>query len=661
MGSAVLLWGLFALQSQDEGRPIRPEKGLHEQGQPELDASCEASGLFGGSELERAAYCRLFERKYASLRRLADRALDQDSTSFRAHYLMGMALHLGDANLPKARYHLETAERLFVARIGQRPDPASEVSSVLRSILVELVYVHGEMDAHEAKIAYVDKLKAQLGVDYEPLKAWPLMKLGRFDDARQVALRATESEMPYFRAVGRTALCAVESERRNREEAYRACRAAAERWLTDPTDGAVELTNAGAAAEEMLRLEEAERYYVTATRRIPEGSVNPYGRLVLLFLRQGRLGEAVSSLRAMKAYRAERPGAHLDQQDDAEASTILASLLLVTGRVEAAERISGRALSRPDRKGTSSAASDQALAGAALLDRATKRTRAYRLQEQIPALSFWEAQRARFEVMVLRWRAWKSGRLVREVLSDSERLAATLRPEVPGSLEGPEWLDFDVVSLLGPGVVASVVRDNRQEEVLPEVLSGPIFDLFEVEAHVARGDWTSAMQVAESVRNRLPTSLALMRGRAALRAAQAAERLGAHDRAKNAWREVLMLDPSLIRRLGARLPVRFSTRGVSEELARAIRRSPRLRLTDWGFELQLSEQGARLATEDGQLLKAVPWAEDAAAGHVANVMAFHDGLLAPKVNLTQFDVQSLDGMLGGGRDVSKILDELSAD
>jgi tetratricopeptide (TPR) repeat protein len=655
---AAALWA----QPQDEGRPEGLGAGApsDEAGQPDLDRSCDSASVFGGSELEQAAVCRLFERKYASLRRLADRALDQDPSSFRAHYLMGMALHLGEANLPKARYHLDAAERLFVERIGPEPDPSSEVSTVLRGILLELVYVHGEMDSHEQKIAYVDRLKEQLDVDYEPLKAWPLMKLGRFEEAKAVAQRAIDSELPYFRAVGKTALCAVESEQRHRHEAYAACLAAGERWLTDPTDGAVELTNAGAAAEEMLRFDQAERFYLTATRRMPEGSVNPYGRLVLLFLRQGRLGEAVSALRAMKTYRENRPGAHLDQQDDAEASMILSSLLLVAGRLEAAERISDRASRQPDRKGTSSAASDQSKAGAALLDRATKLALAARWEERAAASSWWGAAKARWTSQTLRWKAWRAGLVVREVLSDPVRLASTLRPEVPGSIEGPEWLDFDVVELLGPGVVSAVVSDNRSIETLDPELAEPLFAAFEVEAAAQRGRWSEVRERAETIRRQLPPALALIHARVSLREAQAAWAQGDRAASRTAWIEVMRTDPGLTRRLDARLPVQVSAQSGLEALAEVIEASPRFRVAHGGFELQLSRDGCTLATDDGQTLRSVPWPPDALSVD-ARAVALHDALFAPTVDLTQFDVRSLDGMVGDQVDVSRVLDELSAD
>ena len=56
---------------------------------------------------------------------------------------------------------------------------------VYHRTLLELVYVHGEMDHHAEKIRYVDLLREQLNVDYGPLKAWPLLKLKRYFTAEK--------------------------------------------------------------------------------------------------------------------------------------------------------------------------------------------------------------------------------------------------------------------------------------------------------------------------------------------------------------------------------------------------------------------------------------------------------------------------------------------
>ena len=47
-------------------------------------------------------------------------------------------------------------------------------------------------------------------------------------------------------------------------------------------------------------------------------------------------------------------------------------------------------------------------------------------------------------------------------------LLATLRPYLAGSVEIPEWIEPELVALLGPGVVAAAVEKARARETLPE-------------------------------------------------------------------------------------------------------------------------------------------------------------------------------------------------
>lgn len=647
-----------------EGQPPPPVPAPAPAGLPPLDDACPTAKSFGGSRVERAAWCASRRRRFVSMRTLANRALVEAPASFRAHFLMGYAQHLGEGNLPKALFHLEEAERNFIATFGPRPDRGASPWKVYFRILHELVYVHGEMDHHETKLRYVDALSERLEMDYEPLKAWPLLKLKRFDEARRIAQAAVEKEDRWNQAVGLTALCAVESEARNRIAAYEACRAAARPVMKSREDGAVELSNAAASAEEIYRFDEAERFYTLATQRPPEGSVNPWGRLVRLYLRQARLAEAVDSWRRMRAYRARRPGSYLDQQDQSEAELIGASVLLVAGRGDAAERITDRTVSRPDRQGTSSAASEQNEAGAWLMDRVAKLTRARMLEEAASWSPFREAVRLRFESMLLRWRAWRSGRAAAEILADPERLLTTLRPECPGSIELPPWLDAEVITVVGPGVALAAIAQSRVEETLPPGLSEPVFAGLEAEAELLAGESERALERADEALRSLLSSENLLRARVAAVGAEAAWRLGDAARARAFFLQVLQSDPGALLRLGFALPVRPSARTEAPDVLTALELledSPRFKPTPWGFVLEVGSDHAQLRLEDGTVLTSVRYAggpEDPEARARRIVRALHRRLLVPEVDITQADIRSLDGSLGSGGRVSDRVEQI---
>jgi len=635
---------------------------------PVLDASCPEAEGFGGTLEERAALCLAKRNEFVSARSLASHILDATPDSIRGHLVMGYAQHLGEANLPKALFHLEAAEKGLIANWGLTPERATPEWVVAYRVLVELLFVHGEMDHHEAKIRYADRITERFDIDYSGRKAWPLLKLKRFDEARSVAKTAADSDDPHSRAVGMTALCAVESELRNRDAAYQACVAAARPVLSSGVGGAVELSNAAAASEEVFRYDEAERYYLEATRRGPEGSVNPWGRLVRMYLRQGRLPEALSAWRAMRAYRARRAGAHLDQQDQAEADLIGAAVMMVAGRPEHAERITRRTVSRPDRQGTSSAASDQNEAGADVMDRVAKLSAARVLEARVGPASWSQALDLRLQAAQLRYSAWQSGRRAAEVLSNPERLHTTLRPECPGSVEMPAWLDAEVIALVGPGVALGAIAVARRAETLPHDLSEPIFLALEAEAYWRKHDDKQAVAKAQLALRALETSEMLRRGRVAALGADAAAELDEYALALRWYQIAISEDPTALRRLGLRLPVRLVGLDGSEAVEEALdilEGSPVFEVVDWGLVLQVGAEALRLVSPQGSVLTSVtvraPEAEDKAPAEsvVSRIVATaQEDLLSPYLDITQADVRSLDGSLGVGAKAGQQIDDI---
>ncbi len=641
--------------------------GADARGMPVANTDCGEAQIIGGTTHERAAACAIEAQEYVSARTWTEKALEEDPKSFRAHMLMGAVQHMGEGNLPKALFHLEQAEELFIEAYGVRPNRGASPWPVYHRTLRELVWVNGEMDHHVTKIRYVDALRERLGLNYEPLKSWPLMKLKRFEEAEAVARRSIDSGEPWNQLVGRTALCAVQSEQRKRYEAYEACQAAAKPILNSSIDGAIELSNAAAAAEEVFRFDEAERMYLESARRRPEGAVNPWGRLVRLYIRQGRFGEALSAWRQMRKYRASRPGTYLDQQDQSEAELLGVEVMLMAGRVIEAEKVTRRTVQRPDRQGTSSADAIQNETGAAIMDRVAKLSAARFLEEEASISSWWDALKLRAEAAQLRFDAWSIGRRASELLSEPERLVTSLRPECPGSVEGPAWLDIDIVQLVGPGVAMAALADARAIEVLPEREAESIFGVHEAEAHYRRGALDDALATVERTLDLLPPYEMMLRARMAAIAARASERNYDYEAAKRYYLTVVRTDPALIRRLGLRLPVRLTTDGGDAEVMRAadmLAGSPRFREADWGFVLQVGLRQISLMEDDGSLITSAavrPGRADsveASARRIARTA--HHELLVPDIDLTQADLRSIDVGLGtGGKASEQVKDVLN--
>jgi hypothetical protein len=244
-----------------------------------------------------------------------------------------------------------------------------------------------------------------------------------------------------------------------------------------------------------------------------------------------------------------------------------------------------------------------------------------------------------------------------------------MRPECPGSIEMPVWLDGELVHVVGSGVALAAIAEGRKQETLPPELADQVFLALEAEAHLIDGDEEEALEKAKKVLALLPSFEVLLRARIAVIAAEAARRLGSADEALGYYRIALAGDPGVIRRLGFTLPIQLAAAEDTPAVKEAIdllEGSPLLESGDWGFVLQVGEEAAVLGEEDGSQLYVIRIAKgrqdstEAIARRIAR--SIHAELLVADVDITQADIRSLDGSLGSGGKASdhvkSILDEV---
>ena len=535
----------------------------------------------------------------------------------------------------------------------------------------EIAYVSGEMGRHRDKIRY---LKERDEV-YDPPRpaelGWPLMRLRNYEAARQAALDGLASGQDDQVATALTVLCAVEAELQDREKSYQSCKDAADHnndnLLRNPTP----LTNAAESALGLLRYHEAERYMLDASELFMVGTAsNPWLDLTHLYLTEGRTSEALDSIRRMFDWRRRQPP-FMDEQNRAETELTSAMFLIIAGRPLDATKITARTLERPDRTGFTSSEAEQMEAAAALMDRLAHRTAA-RWKEEEASWSPWrESLEARFAAARHHWRAWTSGRRAASLLVDHRILVATLRPYLAGSVEIPEWIEPEIIALLGSGPIEAGLEEGRR---LDRDLPGAegFFDAFASESALEDGHSKRALEAATRALETLPESEALLRARAAVLGARAAQDLGDLSRSMELYQLAMQLDPGTIRRLGAALPAVFysAPNVVPETARRLLRSSPRFdESRGGGFQVRLegSIEGASAFLLDplGTVLtsaRITPRAgEDETALARRLVQELHASAFAPRLDLTQADIRTLDGAptAGGGRSREKMRQVLS--
>jgi hypothetical protein len=159
-------------------------------------------------------------------------------------------------------------------------------------------------------------------------------------------------------------------------------------------------------------------------------------------------------------------------------------------------------------------------------------------------------------------------------------------------------------------------------------------------------------------------------------AASAAESSGAESRAIELYDLALQLDPGVIRRQDLSLPVRMqsnqrqaSADPLAREAMKMLRRSPRFHASKGGFPLRIESDGSSatacllgLKEERLSCVEVSPRAGEGIRDRARRLVAeLHRQAFAPKIDLTQSDLQSLDGSptAGGGRSAERLQNVLN--
>ena len=546
--------------------------------------------------------------KLLTARRKTEALLETQPDSIVARYVFAQILRQAEGNLPKSMDQIGRARELYEAKYKPTVININETPWLLhRDILYAAQAIAGELERHEYQLQLLDYHDSLYDPRLDAEHAWPLMLLGRFDEARVYAEKAADNRDPFQRSLGRNALCAIESEAGEREPRFEACLAAyddaAQRARKDDpfarpdaiTSVTVHAYNAALAALGNLRPDEAERLAMAGAARLEFTPANPWRLLVRTYTDQGRMGLAVQALREMQSWRRKMPP-NLREQVRAETDVAFATVLLVAGATETGMRVVDRAIATPDRRGLTSSSKEQALGAHALLRRAMRRTHAEVEAERASWSGTAEAARITRDAVERELLDWTDGERIRGVLNDDERLVATFRMYISGGLEPvPSWLVGDLIPLLGAGVCEVVLDIVRARETDP--LFDPYYDALSAEIALHRGKRARAFELATATLDELPEFESLLHARVAAVAAEAAWGLGKRSEALGLFATAMQRDAGVIRRRSLAIPATLDNDAsgpVAARVAELLADSPRFELGTEGFTIALSGSGREL-------------------------------------------------------------------
>jgi tetratricopeptide (TPR) repeat protein len=633
----------------------------------ELDLSAlqEALPGFDGEPDELSAFFALVSQRLIHARELATKVLRKNPRSYIAHYVMGEVEHDAEANFPRAVYHLEQARSLFEARHGAKPGEQAPWRWHSR-IMLSLAFAYGEIERHDKKLGLLARYNELYDPDRLADRAWPLMKLRKFAEARKAAEQGINTGDARQREVALNSLCAIEFEAGNDAKSYEACKAAMDNARSmgsdlDPAD----LMNFAEASRSVFKLDEAERIDREAADAAVAWYGNPWSELAELYLREGRLSETLAALRNIPRYRAERPP-HVRESDRNENRRALSAFFVILGRPDDALRVTQKAMVAPDRRGHNSRDKAQDLSVAALLDSAAHRLKAERAREHAASLGVYARSKAALSALSERFQAWTSARKAVRAVADATRLSGSFQIGTARAAVMPPWLAGELVQALGPGASRAALQQARKQDRRSQ--ASAYYDAFEGEAAYEGGDDEEAEKLLSRALGNLPEAEQLLRARTLALLSSLRLARGARDLAYRDFERTLQIDPSVLRRLALALPVRVQAAGddTSEAFVSALERSPRFDVGEGGLLVRVKADRARgeaclLGVSGAELACARAEAKanedaDALAGKLLD--AFHERAFAPQIDLSQVDANSLDGsnLRGTGEDLSPLLE-----
>ena len=572
-------------------------------------------------------------RENVKARELSEAWIRSEPDNPAAQFALAEVLYSVEANLPRALFHLNRAEELTNYRSLGRALASGNIQWHYLT-LSQLSFIHQIMGDQLNALAYLDKIEEIYGQDVESLRGWLLIKMQQFDAARASANKVLQtSENERERARAWNTLCAVQLAGLRPNDDLVACDRAIDEdeniASAENDSDTVYLTNASEVALSLLQMEEAESFLDRATRYLnPESVADPWIYKLYITMNQARFDEARDALDRMLLWR-ENQIPVVTVMNRAEHLLASASFLILAGYGEDASKLTSTALAEPDRNGSFSADDAQKDSIAALLHMLANKTW-YQVQlERAATMDFSDRLELGITANRQRFTAWLAARRAASLFADETVLLSRLRPYAPLDVHIPEWIEPEIVQLMGSGVMSGLLEEAREQGAF--VLNDGYYHSYATEIAALEGRNPAVIESGQQALDLLPEREALLRGRVHARMADAAWELDQRAESIIAYTNALELDPGVIRRLGISLPVVFS--GEDSDFSRLavkyLKRSPRFREQREGFRLDIStaqDLSACLYSDQGEAIGCYSIAPDQGANSKANAQYLVQGL-----------------------------------
>ena len=644
----------------------------------------------GPDDAEKNVLSAVRQGKLIRARELAEKLLKRRPDSFVGRYGLTLVFHDEEANLPRALHQVRRAEKDLLRHFGDPPQNRNARVWHAR-LLQEEATLLGEMDRRKEQLSVMDRHDGLYQPKMDRWRIWPLMKLHRFAEAEALAQKVALSSDPNERISGYNGLIAIESERLRPARCFSVGLKAV---VATGSRSCILNQNTAEAAFAVFKFADAESLALKSIQApIQDCPASAYPHLANLYLLRADFARAMEAIKSARTSHVEK---RYRQQFEMSHTAWLARLLHTLGKFDQAERLAERATHAPDRVGMTSF-SDEVMKVVYTLDHhATLRAEMEAAREKLSVRPLWDQPKLVGELVELSRKAWLTRRRVARLLASSGDLVYLVRPYLKPL---PPWHAGELVYALGSGVVVEAVRRARiSEKEDPVAGVARYFEALEAETAFADGQLSRAYAKARSALGGLPKDEVLLRGRLLAMTAHAALKLGKGAEAEDRFDKVLSRFPTALRILGIPLPARIQagSSALAQKLGKRLLGSRRL--TDGaGFTVRVTGDRADLrvclesragrryhcatardavappaSRSTGTSKKKTPstapkrpatsvkaaidkLSDDELLERLAD--AFHQKVFAPRIDLTQWDINSLDGSAVRG-DADELLDKV---
>jgi len=606
---------------------------------------------YSGSEDEMKLVALLAESKYIKARELAEKMLIIDSNSYAANYAMGVIIGTAETNLPKAYFYLQRAKDSYESKHGRMAgDDRTWRWHV--NILQQLIHTAAGMELYEKQLEYLKAHDAAYIPKKTSFYAWPLMKLGRIPESRKIIKKALrESKDEFSKAVALNTLGAIELELDNRDDSYSVYKKLIS-GVKHKRGYIVEKHNFASAALALLKFDEAEKVLIESTAEgcTPYEVSNPWDSLAYIYTMEGRFNEAYGALRNMIQWGLQREP-YLDQQCVAGENSTKALFMLACGYPEQAWLISKKLVDRPDRQGFSSAKKYTTEGGIIFFHLIATEDYIKVLQERL----VWSDLKEKAGIL-LKIKAIESERVLlksrlKATVLNNMSLYSTLIPSHPTGVRSAEFLKPYLLGIVGTGLI-STEMSNIRNYYRYRNLAEPY--LLEMEGEMAFNahNEKKALSCFLEAQEKLSPAEKLLNARIYALTGRIKENLGDIDSAMTLYQKAYQIYPALFRELGIRLPVIVNTESGDlsvNEIKKYLKKSPRFRLKDGAFQIDIRLSGNRitgsLLDNFGNRIFTVSTVKTGNKQRDASLFLdeFHVKAFSAPISASLSDINSLDG------------------